>query len=96
MFTTLHVGDAAILLRECQTTHDMKIVCKPCVSISFLSPFLFVPPNHASFLKFVGFFIYLSPLIFIYTQCISLSGGKAPIKIPIVFSVSGDDAVWSA
>ena len=34
--------------------------------------------------SFIGFFIYLSPLIFIYTQCKSLSGGQASIKIPIV------------
>ena len=41
-----------------------------CYVIPILSPFLFIPSLYASFLKFVGFFIYLSPLIFIYTQCI--------------------------
>ena len=54
------------------------------LTIPILPPFLFIPSLYASFLKFVGFFIYLSPLIFIYTQCKSLSGGQAPIKIPIV------------
>ena len=46
-----------------------------------LSPFLFIQSLHVSFLKFIGFFIYLSPLIVIYTQC--------------MFSVLMDDAVWS-
>ena len=52
-----------------------------CYVIPILSPFLFIPSLYASFLKFIGFFIYLSPLIFIYTQC--------------MFSVLMDDAVWS-
>ena len=34
-----------------------------------LSPYLFIQSLYASFLKFVGSFIYLSPLIFIHTQC---------------------------
>ena len=43
--------------------------------IPILSLFLFIPSLYSSFLKFVGFFNYLSPLICIYTQCILLSGG---------------------
>ena len=41
---------------------------------SILSPYVFIQSLYTSFLKFVGFFIYLSPLIFIHTQCKSLSG----------------------
>ena len=37
--------------------------------IPILSPFLFIPFLYSSFLNFIGFFIYMSPLIFIYTQC---------------------------
>ena len=36
-------------------------------------------------------FLYLSPLIFIYTQCKSLSGVQAPIKRPIMYKW-----IWSA
>ena len=53
-------------------------------SLSCLFSFLY-HPYYASFLKFVGFFIYFSSLIFIYTQCKLLSGGQAPIKIPILY-----------
>ena len=52
-----------------------------CYVIPILSPFLFIQSLYASFLKFIGLFIYLSPLIFIYTQC--------------MFQVLMDDAVWS-
>ena len=46
--------------RECQHTHNMHILCMPCfIPIPILSPFLFRPSLYASFLKFVGFFIYL-------------------------------------
>ena len=51
-----------------------------CYVMPILSPFLFIQCLYASFLKFIGFF-YLSPLIFIYTQC--------------MFSVLMDDAVCS-
>ena len=50
------------------------------LTIPILSPILFIRSLYASFLKFVGFFIYLSPLIFIYNLCKSLSGGQVPIK----------------
>ena len=58
--------------------------------IPVLSHIVFIPSLYASFRSI---FVYLSPLIFIYTQCVSFSGGKAPIKIPTVFSVNGDDAL---
>ena len=48
-----------------------------------LSPYLFIQSLYAPFLKFVGLFIYLSPLIFIHTQCKSLSGGGG-YKIPLI------------
>ena len=48
---------------------------------SYLVSFPFYTIPICLFLKFIGFFIYLSPLIFIYTQC--------------MFSVLMDDAVWS-
>ena len=46
-----------------------------CCVITILSPFLFLQSLYASFLKSIWFFIYLSPLIFIYT--------------PYIFSVNG-------
>ena len=72
-----------LLSRHVATTFTFELI-PHILTIPILSPFLFIPSLYASFIKFVGFFIYLSPLIFIYSQCKSLSRGLAPIKIPIV------------
>ena len=41
-----------------------------CYVIPIFSPFLFIQSLYASFIKSIGFIIYLSSLIFIYTQYI--------------------------
>ena len=59
-----HLGNN-IGLRECHDTHNVKIICEACATshpylVSF--PFDTIP-----ICLLLGFFIYLSPLIFIYT-----------------------------
>ena len=70
-------------LRECHDTHDVKIVCEACAtSHPYLVSFPFYTIPIYLLFKIRRIFIYLSPLIFIYIQCESLSG-VSPIKIPI-------------
>ena len=64
----------------------------PCIVIPILSPFLFIQSLYASFLKFIGFLIYLSVIC-----CIPASPNipkSALLRYTVILDTPRRSAIW--